>query len=514
MGLVVGVSDPFDTVVEETIFDLAPPSADSALPAAAGGWVTPVIETEDDLEAFLWDTFQVRISKHECCPDKGHTSPWKAFCYAFFARGPVCIWKASRGFGGKSYMLSLLAQTEAITLRADVKILGGSGEQARRVLKYTEDLWTLPTAPTHLLDGEPGSRSTKLTTGNTIEALMASTTSVRGPHPQRLRMDEIDEMKLKILNAAAGQTMSKGWVMSNTVLSSTHHYPQGTFTAKLQEAADKGWPVFEWCYRANLESNGGWLPDAEVERKRIEVPAQMWDVEYEGQEPSAEGRAIDTEAVKRMFEQRGDLEPEPEPGHLYGTGGDWARKVNHTVIITLKRSVKPIKLVWIKRGQRRPWPTMIGWFKDQWQRFGGTNRHDRTGLGDVVHDFAGVSEDDGVIMVGRDRQDLLSEWFTAIENGEVWVPWPDPTDDSEEARAIRVMAKEHEYITVDDAYGKGKLPDTVSAGALAYRACKGVIAAGAVKDPEPPEGGSPLQQGFQRGRLSGFNRGPLTRRPR
>jgi hypothetical protein len=529
------VPEAIDLVVDQMQFDLAPPEAPRLPEAGTGDGQSsvpaiPVITTPEDLERFLWETWGIRISKHVCCPDKGHRSPWEAFCYAYFAVGPVCIWKASRGFGGKSFQLSLLALTEAVTLRADVKLLGGSGEQAKRVLKYTEDFWELPTAPKQLLDGVPGARKTKLTTGNTIEALMASSASVRGPHPQRLRLDEIDEMKLKILNAAAGQTMSKGWVKSQTVMSSTHHYPKGTFTQKLAEAADRGWPVFEWCYRANLKSVGGFIEDDEIARKRIEVPTAMWDVEYEGQEPSVEGRAFDSLSVKAMFVEapiladgsRGPhppeicLEPEPVDGATYGTGADWARKVNHTVITTFRKDQKPRrKLAWLRRGNRSPWPVMIGWFIEQLRRFGGTNRHDRTGLGDVVHQFAEfmggmLSDDDGVMMVGRDRQDLLSEWILAVERGQVVVAWPDTDDTSDVAQAIRVMKNEHLYATVDDLFkgdkSNGKLPDTVSSAALAWRAVSDVEAAGGSRDPEPPTGGpsSPLTGGIQPGRLSGY----------
>ena len=499
----------------------APASADPSRPAI------PVITTEAELETFIWNTFRIRISKHACCPAKGHRSPWEAFTYAYFAKGPVCIWKASRGFGGKSFMLSLLSMVEAITLRADVKILGGSGEQSKRVLKYTEDLWKLPTAPAWLMDGEPGARRTTLHHQEpeaecSIEALMASTTSVRGPHPQRLRLDEIDEMKLKVLNSAAGQTMSKGWVKSQTVMSSTHHYPQGTFTQKLTEAAEKGWPVFEWCYRANLESNGGWLPDEEITRKRIEVPVAMWEIEYEGQEPSAEGRAFDTQAIHRMFGQGAPeddefsdvvLEPAPVAGAHYAHGADWARKVNFTCIGTLRRDVKPLRLVAISRTRRQPWPTMIGLYNERVKVYGGPRRHDATGLGDVIDAYlTKQSEDDGVIMVGRDRADLLSEYVNGVERGEIIVPRVDPVDDSEQARTLRVMKKEHEYATVDDLYGhdKGKLPDTVAMGALAYRAAKIPVAASAAVE---PKGDSPLTQGIQRGRLS-ERMGLGLRRPR
>lgn len=468
----------------------------------------PTITTPDDLEAFIWDRFGIRISKHRCCPEKGHCSPWEAFCYAYFATGSTCIWKASRGFGGKSFMLSLLCEVEAITLRADVKIMAGSGQQAQRVLKYTADLWNLPRAPRHLVASQTKYQTT-FTEGHTIEALLASTKSARGPHPQRLRMDEIDEMKLAILTAASGQTISKGEVLSQTVLSSTHQYPKGTFTAQLKEAAEKGWPVFEWCYRANLESNGGWLPDAEVARKRNDVNAAMWLVEYEGQEPSPEGRAFDSDAVRRMFDPDiKTIEESGADGATYGTGADWARKVDKTVICTLRREVKPYTVAALSMENRKPWPMMIQRFVDRLAAFPGTNRHDRTGLGDVVHDFAGLAEEDGIIMVGRERSDVLSEYVLAVERDEIRCEWPAVDDLSETSKAIRQMKTDHLYATVDDLYrsslADAKLPDTIQAGACAYRAVSGAIAAGVSQDPEPPKDGGRGHVGAVKPRLGGL----------
>ena len=85
--------------------------------------------TDRDLLAFVEETFGVRIPAVACCPE--HVAPAQAFCDAYFSRADVVVWKASRGFGGKSTLLALLALTEAITLQADVTVLGGSAPSSR-----------------------------------------------------------------------------------------------------------------------------------------------------------------------------------------------------------------------------------------------------------------------------------------------------------------------------------------------------------------------------------------------
>ena len=87
-------------------------------------------------------------------------------------------------------------------------------------------------------------------------------------------------MPLPVLDAAQGQPMDRAGVQAQTVISSTHQHPDGTMTAVLQRAADRGWPVYQWCYRETLEPHG-WLTEDQVTRKRLELPRTMWETEYE-----------------------------------------------------------------------------------------------------------------------------------------------------------------------------------------------------------------------------------------
>ena len=288
--------------------------------------------------------FGVHVPAVACCAD--HQSPAQAFCDAYFARHPVALWVGSRGFAGKTTLLGLLALTEAITLGVDVTILGGSGQQSERVLEVMTRMWNAPHAPRHLLETAPALRRTRFVWGNTVIALPASQTAVRGPHPERLRVDEADEIDLPVLEAAQGQPMDRGGVRAHTVMSSTHQYADGTMTALLRRAAGQGWPTYTWCWRETLEP-AGWLSQAAVDRKRSEVSVQMWNTEYELQEPVVTGRAIDSDAVEWTFDPtRGtvlaaDLErgwqgeaPVTRNGVYYASGADWAQTVDYTVIAT------------------------------------------------------------------------------------------------------------------------------------------------------------------------------------
>jgi hypothetical protein len=173
--------------------------------AIAHDFVLP-ITNDTDLRTFIWYAWGVKIPDVKVCAD--HSTPWRAFADAYWARSPVVVWHGSRGFAGKSFLLAVLGLTEAVTLKADVNILGGSGQQSQRVLQHMQNHWTSPGAPAYLL-AKDVRMETRLVNGAKIESLMASQASVRGPHPQRLRLDEVDEMDLDILDAAMGQPMDK-----------------------------------------------------------------------------------------------------------------------------------------------------------------------------------------------------------------------------------------------------------------------------------------------------------------
>ena len=426
------------------------------------------ITTEGDLRAFVDLAWGVTIPDQQVCPN--HTTPWRAFADSYFNRDVVTVWKASRGFGGKTFLLGLLGLTEAVTLKADVNILGGSGEQSGRVHKEMQGFWEFDRAPRYLLTSDPSRRETKLYWGNTIQALMASQASVRGPHPQRLRLDEIDEMDIKILDAAMGQPMEKGNVAKQTTMSSTHQWPDGTMTEILNRANDKGWPVYQWCYKETLVKNGGWLRGEEVVSKRREVTAAMWEAEYDLQDPAPDTRAIDPAKVKAMFKKTlgafdgglgESVEIEgPVSGANYSTGADWARKKDWTVIITVRMDVTPARVVAYKRMQRMPWPAMVAEFDKRVERYGGDAYHDGTGIGDVVGGYITVSAD-GIIMVGRQRSDMLTEYIAAIERGEIEAPY------------IKSMEGEHRLASTESVYmTSAHLPDSIAAGALAWLTTK------------------------------------------
>jgi hypothetical protein len=437
-------------------------------------------ETDDELYELVYTLWGVKIPRTPVCAE--HQTPFAAFADAFFGRSPVSVWKGSRGFGGKSRTLAYLALTEAVVLGAEINLLGGSLAQSTNIHEAMRDGWDAPLAPNHMVVSH-GTTVLRLTNGAKVRPLTASQRTVRGPHPQRLRLDEIDEMDITILDAAMGQPMPKTiggkFLDTQTVMSSTHQYPDKTMTEMLNRAVENGWPVFSWCYKETSNPVDGWLSPTTIERKRQEVSAAMFAVEYDLQEPSIGTRAIDTEAVEAMFSmnnaevikspsmRKGGAKEQhtfEQPTRLgeYVTGADWAKEQDYTVISTWRTDCTPWRLVKYTRLNRRPWPVMVGIYNDQFNEYGGKAVHDGTGVGNVVNDYID-SRSVPFIMSGRQREEMLTEYIAAVERGDLIAP------------RIESAYTAHKYASVEDVYGGGKdahLPDEMCSFALAWTRAK------------------------------------------
>lgn len=134
---------------------------------------------------------------------------------------------------------------------------------------------------------------------------------------------------------------------------------------------------------------------------------------------------------------------------LYIHGWDLARKVTHTVGVTIDATQKPYRVANIIRMQRE-WPVTIRAIKDMHQRYGGITIIDSTGIGDVV---LAELEDIGAIgfnFGGGNRDLLLANLEQSIFAGEVVWPQIDIPDDNGGTWSltdeIRAMDKSYEHV--------------------------------------------------------------------
>ena len=365
--------------------------------------------------------------------------------------------------------------TQAVVWGTDVNIVGGSEQQSLNVLSHMKKAWDWPMAPVYMVRSNQTQRIT-LHNNAVINPLTASQRSVRGPHPARLCLDEIDEMDPEILESAKGQPMpQKNWmgvrIPQQTIMVSTLQYPDRTMAKEIRRFREEEMPLYEWCYKDTCYAKDGWLDEEFVEQKRREVSKERWRVEYELGEPSIGNRAFDSDAVEKMFSkdppppvklERDFEQYEMEKARSdsdYVIAADWAQAVDYTVITVWNVTRAPIEMVYYMRMNRRPYPRMIAYFNALQKRYSADGIHDATGLGRVVSDLI-----DGrvrnFVMAGRDRDNMLSEYVSGVENGKLAAP------------RINSMYLETLYASVEDLYARGKdyhLPDSVCSAALAWK---------------------------------------------
>jgi len=189
-----------------------------------------------------------------------------------------------------------------------------------------------------------------LKNGSWVQALAASQKSVRGPHPQKLRLDELDEMAKEIFDASLGQPKANYGIPDNVVASSTLHHPFGMMSELIDTREERGARLYQWCVKEVQEPRGFWTDD-EIERKQKQVTKEMWESEYELKRPSI-GKAIyDYEAVEQAYQRGRGIDFRRHLGVVLPTvegGIDWGHSctVLHLVQNTKENYISPESHSW------------------------------------------------------------------------------------------------------------------------------------------------------------------------
>lgn len=205
------------------------------------------LKDDDDVRTFLTWLDRPIISTKVNCGHEDHTAPFRFLADVLTHRVlDYTVW-ASRS-GSKSYLAGLITWAEASSFpRLETTILGGSLEQSEKVYKALSSFWEITGLKDEFLESEPTRRLTLWRNGSEATVLTASTRSVRGPHPQRLILDEIDEMTPEVYQAALSQTQSRDEVRAGIGKFSTNHRYGGVMDEAVEQALSAHQPFYKWC---------------------------------------------------------------------------------------------------------------------------------------------------------------------------------------------------------------------------------------------------------------------------
>ncbi len=212
------------------------------------------LATDLDVQLFLAALNEPKVGTKVMCGNHLHTSPFRALSDVLRDISLYYVIWGSRS-GSKTYLFGGLDTwyKSATRGRLETKILGGSEGQS--LLSY-EALKRFK----EICD-EDGVIAPKLLTtkavfsnGSTVSILTASTKSVRGPHPQILKLDEVDEIDSKVYDDALSQPQSKYGHPASLGMFSTNHNVAGQMDLAINNALDKGHDVYRYCVWETLES--------------------------------------------------------------------------------------------------------------------------------------------------------------------------------------------------------------------------------------------------------------------
>jgi hypothetical protein len=188
---------------------------------------------------YLWHSFSVdSVSGSRTAP--------KQRCL----NADAIIW-ANRA-GGKTELAAVATLLDCIFKPScQVRILGGSGEQAGRMYEYLTGF--LYNGFDQFLAGSALKAKCGFTNGSAVEVLTQSATSVRGQHIQKLRCDELELFDEDVFAAAKFTTQSRAGITASMELISTMHRPYGLMKKVVSSAPQFGTPIFKWCIWETIE---------------------------------------------------------------------------------------------------------------------------------------------------------------------------------------------------------------------------------------------------------------------
>lgn len=207
------------------------------------------------LQAWLWRHFGIRVPARGVIG--GHSAPLDYLRHAFFdglepgaeAGPPDCVVWASRG-GGKTFLGAVATALDMLYKPGiQIRILGGSLDQSRRMHAHLMDLFRNELLSDQL-DGRITERRIRMKNQSQVELLAQSQTSVRGTRVQKVRCDEVELFDPAVWEAVQLATRSKlcgGRPVRGAVeCLSTMHVPHGIMAGLVDSARAGKRALFKW----------------------------------------------------------------------------------------------------------------------------------------------------------------------------------------------------------------------------------------------------------------------------
>ena len=129
----------------------------------------------------------------------------------------------------------------------ETRLLGGSKDQSLLSYKAMKRFRDMTDPRNTRIDGDILQSRATFKNKSEVAILTASMTAVRGPHPQCLKLDEVDEIDEEVYQAALSQPMEDHGYKDSLGMFSTNHNIMGQMDKALENAEEQGHAVFKYC---------------------------------------------------------------------------------------------------------------------------------------------------------------------------------------------------------------------------------------------------------------------------
>jgi len=217
--------------------------------------ITHGLHTNLDVQEFLLALKEPKIGTKHNCAQQDHCAQFDVVADMLTGRVESGVVWTNRA-GSKTYLFGGLDTwyKACYNKKYETRLLGGSENQSMLSYKAMDDFWRISGLEEELLGRESrGGRLRKMLSktewqnGSEVSILTASQKSVRGPHPQCLKLDEVDEIDDDVYQAALSQPVSKYGHNSSLWLFSTNRNIGWTMDRALAKSKEQNTAIYKYC---------------------------------------------------------------------------------------------------------------------------------------------------------------------------------------------------------------------------------------------------------------------------
>lgn len=191
-------------------------------------------------------------------------SPFKFVSDMFFERTRNAIAFANRT-GGKTLNIAILNHLDMLFKPGcEIASAGATRDQADKMYDYFRGFHDKNEFLADFLAREPTKTYAEYKNGSRLYIITGSDKGLRSPHPNKARIDEVEMMEWKLLQAALSMAMTTTnpatgrEIMAQNCFSSTRQHDTGTMENLLTKAREDkrehgGMDVYCWCIKEVLE---------------------------------------------------------------------------------------------------------------------------------------------------------------------------------------------------------------------------------------------------------------------